>query len=412
MSRAPLHKPVTSISAYPPFAERLLRRWLDGWTEGGLVVVLPNGETISISGDGPAAVLSIHNLRFLWRVLASGSVGFAEGYIAGEWDSPDLALLLTLAAKNMDAMERRGTSGTPAARLIARIRHSLRANTRAGSRRNIAAHYDLGNAFYASWLDPSMSYSSALFEDPSEEFELAQRRKYHRLCEMLGLKGGMHVLEIGCGWGGFAEIAAREYGCRVTALTVSPQQATFARSRMQRLGLEDKVDIRLEDYRDVNGRFDADASIEMFEAVGAENWPIYFDTLQRVLAPHGRAAIQTITIADAKLAEYKRSPDFIQRYIFPGGMLPSPSAFRGAARAARFELKDECFFGSSYTETLRRWRAGFNAQWTRIVPMGFDERFRRTWNYYLCYCEAGFANALTDVGQFLLVRGADASRSP
>lgn len=390
--------------ALPPFVEKLLDRWLGAWDHGRIVVALPHGRRFVFgTGGGPDAAVTIHSMRALWRLAVSGSVGWAEGYMAGEWDSPDLSAFLTIAARNSAAIERRG-DGTFGARLFHRVMHRLRPNTRSGSRRNIAAHYDLGNAFYRLWLDPSMTYSSAIFECRAESLDAAQARKYRRLCDLLDVKRGDHVLEVGCGWGGFAEIAARDYGCRVTALTVSEQQAAFARDRMARLGLSSQVEIRLQDYRDVDERFNAIASVEMFEAVGAENWPVYFETLNRRLLPGGRAAIQTITIADSKFEAYRRSADFIQRYIFPGGMLPSPAAFRAGAAAARLGIADEYYFGADYAETLQRWASAFNGAWPQIARLGFDERFRRMWNYYLSYCEAGFAAKHIDVAQFLLVR--------
>ena len=327
--------------------------------------------------------------------------------MAGDWETPDLTALLTIAARNLTTIDETGGEGVWGARLLHRLMHAMRANTRAGSRRNIAAHYDLGNDFYRLWLDPSMTYSSAIFESRTENMATAQHRKYRRLAGLLNLSNGGHVLEIGCGWGGFAEVAARDFGCRVTAVTVSQAQAEFARARMARLGLSSKVEIRLQDYRDINERFDAVASIEMFEAVGAENWRTYFETLRRALHPGGRAAIQTITIADKNFDLYRRSADFIQKYIFPGGVLPSPTAFRGAAAAENLTITDEYFFGAGYAETVRRWATVFNKEWPAIAQLGFDERFRRMWNYYLSYCEAGFLTKHIDVAQFQLVRGRD-----
>jgi cyclopropane-fatty-acyl-phospholipid synthase len=389
----------------PSLMGALLGRYLNGWTGGRVIIDLPGGQKLSFGdADGPQIAITIRSPRALWRLAASGGMGCAEGYVAGEWDTPDLSAFLTLAARNLDIMERGSPGGTLAARVFHRFMHTLRANTRAGSRRNIAAHYDLGNAFYGLWLGPGMTYSSAIFEGWAEPLESAQNRKYQRLCGLLALRPGDHVLEIGCGWGGFAEVAARDYGCRVTALTLSEQQAAFARARIQRLGLAAQVDIRLQDYRDTEGRYDAVASVEMLEAVGAANWGTYFETVRRCLHPGGRAAIQTITIEDRKYENYARSADFIQRYIFPGGMLPSPSAFRAYAAAAGFSLTDELFFGAHYAETLRRWAEAFNAAWPAIADLGFDARFKRMWNYYLSYCEAGFTVKHIDVAQFLLGR--------
>ena len=253
-----------------------------------------------------------------------------------------------------------------------------------------------------------MTYSSAIFQNHSETLAEAQERKYRRLCALLKLTPEDHVLEIGCGWGGFAEFAARHYGCRVTAVTVSEQQAAFARVRIHLAGLTSKVEVRLRDYRDITGRFSAIASVEMFEAVGERNWPKYFEHLRRCLAPGGRAAIQTITIAENKFESYRRNVDFIQRYIFPGGMLPSPSRFRQGAASASFTIADEYYFGHDYAETLRRWALAFNEEWPAVARLGFDTRFRRMWNYYLSYCEVGFRTKHLDVAQFLLVKGQDA----
>jgi len=285
---------------------------------------------------------------------------------------------------------------------LARLRHKLRANTRTGSRRNIAAHYDLGNSFYAQWLDPSMTYSAACFETGEEELTTAQTNKFDSLAAILDLQPSDHVLEIGCGWGAFAIHIASRYGCRVTALTVSPSQAEWAREKVAEAGLSDRIEIRLQDYRDVTGQFDKIASIEMFEAVGEEYWPVFFESLSARLRPGGLAGLQVITIEDQRFESYRRNPDFIQMRIFPGGMLPSVGAFTQAASAVGLTLDHARMFGADYAETLKRWRESFEAAWPEIVPLGFDERFRRLWRYYLCYCEAGFRAQTISVGQFRL----------
>ena len=379
--------------------------WLQRIEVGQLTVEFPSGHRRTFGKPGGAACASmrIHNLRLVARMIASGDIGLAESYVAGEWDTPDLTALLKLGAANShvlsDAIE-----GSWAARVLNRIRHARRANTPRGSRRNIAAHYDLGNAFYRRWLDESMTYSAAIFSYPDEPLGVAQRRKYLRLAQKLDLKPGEQVLEIGCGWGGFAEIAAAEFGCKVVCLTLSREQADFARERMRRAGLDEAVEIRLQDYRDVDGRFDKIVSIEMFEAVGQENWQTYFAVLDRCLKRGGRAALQSITIADSHFEGYRQNPDFIQCYIFPGGMLPSPAAFDAAVSEAGFRLADAFYFGRDYAETLRRWGTAFEANWPEIRKHGFDERFRRLWQYYLSYCEAGFEHGQIDVGQFLIER--------
>lgn len=392
----------------PPFVEKLLNRWLHGWRGGRVVIEFSHGPRLAYGADaGREITITVHSLRALWRLAVAGSVGWAQAYVEGEWDTPDLSAFLTAAARNLDGLDTR--DGTRVAGWIDRFIHRRRANTRSGSRRNIAAHYDLGNEFYRLWLDPSMTYSSAVFSEPSEDLAAAQLRKYRRLCEILNLQSGQRVLEIGCGWGGFAEVAARDYGCHVVALTLSERQATFARQRIARLELESKVEIRLQDYRDTEECYDAIASVEMFEAVGAENWPTYFEVLARRLTPGGRAAIQTITISDAKFERYRRSVDFIQRFIFPGGLLPSPAVFREHASRADLSVADQFFFGAHYAETLRRWANAFNGTWPEIQKLGFDTRFCRLWNYYLSYCEAGFTAGYIDVAQYLLVKPRTAS---
>jgi cyclopropane-fatty-acyl-phospholipid synthase len=294
--------------------------------------------------------------------------------------------------------------GSWARRMVNRLYHLLHANTRRGSRRNIAAHYDLGNDFYRLWLDQSMTYSAAIFESMDEPLVAAQERKYQRLAEKIGLCDGDSVLEIGCGWGGFAEYAARHFDCTILCLTLSQEQADFATARIKDAGLEKQVEIRIQDYRDVGGEFDKIVSIEMFEAVGEANWPTYFDTVRQRLKADGKAGIQTITIADSAFAGYRKNTDFIQRYIFPGGMLANPTRFIAIADRLGLQNDDSFFFGDSYAETMRRWDHGFRAAWPKIAALGFDDRFYRMWRYYMCYCEAGFVHGHIDVGQFVLTR--------
>ncbi len=385
--------------------EWLLRRWLTRIRVGCLAVVFPSGARTIFEGaePGPHASLTIRNLRMVTRLMMSGDIGFAESHMAGEWDTPDLSSLLTLGTLNTEALK---IAIAPSAlmRIANRLYHAFRANTRRGSRRNIAAHYDLGNDFYGQWLDETMTYSSAVFAAPDEDLAAAQRRKYLRLAEQLQLRPGDRVLEIGCGWGGFAEIAAVEYGCHVVGLTLSIEQAAYARERMQRAGVSDAVDIRIQDYRDIDGQFDKIVSVEMFEAVGEKYWPGYLQILYARLKPHGKAALQIITIDDDNFDQYRSNPDFIQRYIFPGGMLPGPKAFERAVAQTPFEIRESFYFGKSYAETLRRWDRAFQRNWPRIATIGFDERFFRMWRYYLCYCEAGFEAGEIDVAHFLLER--------
>lgn len=374
---------------------------------GSLSIELPGGDTFQAQGEssGPNAEIHVNRTRAARRALFGGSLGVADSYIDGDWDSDDLTAVIELCAQNIDSFNREVEPKHSIIRALSRLRHRRRANTRTGSRRNIAAHYDLGNAFYAQWLDPSMTYSSACFEGEDEPLTTAQVRKFDNLAQMLELQPDDHLLEVGCGWGAFAIHAAATYGCRVTALTVSPAQAEWARQKVAEAGLSDRVEIRLQDYRDVPGTFDKIASIEMFEAVGEQYWPVFFQTLAQRLRAGGLAALQVITIEDKRFDEYRKNPDFIQMRVFPGGMLPSPEIFTRSAAAVGLTLDRSNLFGQDYAETLRRWRETFEAKWPDIAPMGFDERFRRLWRFYLCYCEAGFRAGTISVGQFRLTPG-------
>jgi cyclopropane-fatty-acyl-phospholipid synthase len=345
----------------------------------------------------------IHDFRCMRRVLTAADIGFAEGYMAGEWDTPDLSTLLTSFSANWDRLAK-AIRGHPLVRAIHSAGHVFRPNTRQGARRNIHAHYDLGNAFYGQWLDRTMTYSSARYAAPGQPLDLAQANKYRSLAQCMDLRPGMHVLEIGCGWGGFAEFAARELDARVTGITISREQHDFASRRMFEQGLAEKADIRLVDYRDVDGRFDRVASIEMFEAVGERYWPAYFDKVRQVLAPGGRAGLQIITIRDELFEHYRRRADFIQRYVFPGGMLPSEARLKVEAARAGLEWREPARFGQHYADTLAEWAVRFEAGWDRIRALGFDERFRRLWRFYLSYCEAGFRTERTNVVQLALAR--------
>lgn len=372
---------------------------------GTLSITLPDGTSVQVGEpESPQhAHITITDYRFAWPIVFGGHLGAAEAFLSGYWESDNVEAVLELFSNNREAFEG-ALGGTLLHRLVERTGHWLRRNTPAGSRRNIHEHYDLGNAFYKRWLDPSMTYSSARFNQPSEGLSDAQRNKYRSLAERIDLKPGEHLLEIGCGWGGFAEFAAKEYQCRVTGLTISEEQLAFARQRMFENGLTDKVDIRFQDYRDVDEKFDKIASIEMFEAVGEEYWPHYFSKVHDSLRPNGLAGLQIITIADSSFDSYRRGVDFIQRYIFPGGMLPSPAALKEQVASAGLEWKGSLEFGLDYAETLARWRDRFLAAWPEIRTMGFDERFRRMWEFYLAYCEAGFRTGNIDVTQLTLQR--------
>jgi cyclopropane-fatty-acyl-phospholipid synthase len=371
---------------------------------GHITVVLPSGDRIehSAARSGPSATLIIHDWRAIRRLLSHGDLGFAEAYIDDDWSSPDLAALLELAARNIAVLDR-SISGFWPARMYNRIRHLLRANSKTGSRRNISFHYDLGNAFYERWLDPTMTYSSALYAHPNLTLEEAQEAKLSQIEELLDLQGGENVLEIGCGWGALAMRLARA-GAHVTGITLSTQQLAFVRKRLEQQKLVDSAALELTDYRDVEGSYDRIVSIEMLEAVGEAYWPAYFETLHDRLNVGGIVVLQVITIDEARFEAYRGSPDFIQRHIFPGGMLPTKAILAEQGAQAGLKLVSTQMFGESYAATLSEWRKRFLASWPDIAAMGFPDRFRRLWNYYLCYCEAGFRAATIDVGFFVFAK--------
>jgi cyclopropane-fatty-acyl-phospholipid synthase len=374
---------------------------------GSLLITVPDGRTFSFGdGAGEAATMTVRDWHFAKRVLTNGDIGFAEGFMAKEWETDDLPKLLTLLANNVERFARLLEGGL-VGKVLNWMRHQRRANTRRGSRKNILAHYDLGNRFYETWLDRTMTYSSARFDkNQIADLEAGQVAKYRALAEQLELKAGDHVLEIGCGWGGFAEFAAREYGARVTGITISDEQLSYARQRMARAGLSDRVEIRRQDYRDVEGQFDKVASIEMFEAVGEQYWPAYFSKISDVLKPGGRAALQIITIDDNLFDRYRRRADFIQRYVFPGGMLASVARLKEETANAGLAWRKMEAFGQSYAQTLHAWADRFSAKWREISALGFDERFKQLWLFYLGYCEAGFRTGRTDVIQLALAKPA------
>jgi len=381
---------------------RLLRALVAEPAAGSLRIVTPNGETIDFAGrtSGIDATIVIERWRAVWRLVRGGEVGFAEAFMDGDWTTPDLTRFLEWALHNeAEAGAFHGHIGT---RLARRIAHGLRANTKRGSRRNIAAHYDLGNDFYRLWLDDSMSYSSGIYAPGIETLAQAQEAKLDRVASLLEVSAGDKVLEIGCGWGGVLERLLTRHACGMTALTLSTEQRAYAQQRVERLGVAGRADIRLQDYRDVEGRFERIVSIEMLEAVGERYWPAYFETLRARLKAGGTCVLQVITIAEERFAGYRSHPDFIQSYIFPGGMLPTKTAIRDAARAAGLALSREEFFGLSYARTLKEWRERFMAQGGAIAALGLDASFRRMWEYYLGYCEAGFRGGAIDVGLFQL----------
>lgn len=373
-----------------PFLVRQLQLMLSNVRYGELTVVLPNGIVFHQQGNepGPSAKIVIRSWRTVWRLIMGGEVAFADSFIDGGWWTPNLAAFLQFGAAN-EASFGNAISCTAARRLVSRWQHWRNRNTKRGSRRNIAAHYDLGNAFYELWLDRGMQYSSALFSDGNQPLEAAQRAKLDRIVELLDIKGGERVLEIGCGWGAVMERLSPQ--CDVTGITLSQEQLVYAQ---QRVGAK----TCLQDYRDVSERYDRIVSIEMIEAVGEQYWPTYFAKLRRSLTDGGTVLLQAITIAEDRFANYRNQPDFIQRYIFPGGVLPTVDIIRREAERAGLELVEHQPFGLSYAQTLAIWRDRFMAAWPAIEKLGFDAPFKRMWEYYLCYCGAGFRNGAIDVG--------------
>ncbi|ABI57596.1 class I SAM-dependent methyltransferase [Alkalilimnicola ehrlichii MLHE-1] len=391
------------LSAPLPRSVRPMGRWLRRLAAGTLHLRLPGGESITVTAPapGPEATWVLHRpLRLIRCLLHRGDLGLAESYIAGDWDSPQTARLLELLNANHSAYNYR-LRGRWLTRLTLWLFHRARANTRRGARRNIMAHYDLGNAFYRLWLDPGMTYSGAWYAAPAMDLAQAQDAKYTAILQTLAARPGEHVLEIGCGWGGFAEAAARA-GLRVTGVTLSPNQLAWARERIRKAGLEDRVVLRLQDYRALSGQYDHVVSIEMFEAVGEAHWQTWFETVHRCLRPGGRALAQIITIREDAFESYRAHPDFIQRYIFPGGMLPSRSHLRSHARAAGLEVATMAASGTHYARTLADWDARFQAATPALEALGFDLRFRRMWHYYLAYCEAGFRSGHIDLQRLVM----------
>jgi cyclopropane-fatty-acyl-phospholipid synthase len=404
-SAAPGHGRLDT-SAYPSSARWALRL-LERFSNGTLELTLPDGQRARFGSGGPHAQVRLHSWAPLRAALRSGDIGFAEAFIDGDWTTDDPVRVLKYFVRNREAAEA-VIYGSFWGGLAYRLKHLVNRNTRAQAKKNIHAHYDIGNAFYALWLDPTMTYSSALFAPAAgdahaaasgDELLAAQRLKYQRVLDELRLGSGSRVLEIGCGWGGFAETAARA-GHLVKGLTLSAAQLQYAQKRLERDDLP--AELVQQDYRDERGRYDGIASIEMFEAVGEAYWPAYFATLARCLKPGARACVQTIEIADHLFDRYRRSTDFIQQYIFPGGMLPCPAEFRRQAGRAGLRVVNAHSFGAHYAKTLATWRARFLSQLDAVRAQGFDERFIRIWHFYLAYCEAAFAEGNTDVTQYTL----------
>ena len=372
---------------------------------GRLDVRLPDGRVFRAEGSnpGPVAELVVQHPDIFARLVREGDLGFCDAYLEEWWSTPDLQAFMDLVHQGNDEIYD-GFPGMGLLRAYERLRFWLKRNHRAQAQKNIAYHYDLGNDFYRLWLDETMTYSSALFQTGQESTEKAQIAKYASLIDQMGAKPGDHVLEIGCGWGGFAEYAAKERGLRVTGLTISKEQFNYASQRIANAGLSAMVDFKLQDYRDERGTYDGIASIEMFEAVGQKYWPVYFDTVRERLKPGGNATLQIITVADRRWEAYRKGVDFIQKHIFPGGMLPSPMALRRQIEQAGLGIVRSVEFGKSYDITLRRWHETFNSRWDQIAEMGFDNRFRRMWNFYLTSCAAAFDSATVDVTQITVSR--------
>jgi cyclopropane-fatty-acyl-phospholipid synthase len=367
---------------------------------GRLDMVLPDGRVFRTEGSkpGPVAELHIHNTDIFARLIREGDLGFCEAYLDEWWSTPDLQAFMDLVhADNEEVYD--GFLGMRLVRAYEMLRFWLQSNSKRQARKNISYHYDLGNEFYGLWLDDTMTYSSAKFETGQESLEAAQTLKYASMVDQMGAEPGDHVLEIGCGWGGFAEYAAKERGLKVTGLTISKEQHDYAVERMARQGLSDRVEIKLQDYRDERGTYDGIASIEMFEAVGEKYWPVYFNTLRERLKPGKQATLQIITVQDKRWEIYKRGVDFIQKYIFPGGMLPAPKILRQQVKNAGLEVAGSIEFGESYSQTLRRWHETFDDRWDEVAKLGFDDRFRRMWDFYLCSCASAFQFGVTDVTQ-------------
>ncbi len=379
--------------------ERVATKLMGEPNHGALTVKFPNGSsrTMGDPGKGPHGVLKLNNFKVLRQTMRRGTVGFAAAYMNGDVESEDLTALFRFFVQNIDLFE----SANPglfrrAAKDMAY--HLSRGNTREGAKQNISEHYDLGNEFYAKWLDPSMTYSSAFFTSQDQSLEEAQRQKYHQVADMAGIKSGHKVLEIGCGWGGMAEVLTRDFGAQVRGITLSREQLKFARERLKRQGMDKRASLVFQDYRDTGGQFDHVCSIEMIEAVGEAHWPDYFKAVHDRLKPGGTASIQAITIDEEHFDAYRSGPDFIQRYIFPGGMLMTKKAMLEQGKRVGMVLENTKNFRMSYAKTLGLWRERFLARWSEIAPLGFDEEFRRKWVYYLSYCEAGFTEGFIDVG--------------
>jgi cyclopropane-fatty-acyl-phospholipid synthase len=391
--------------------QALLRHMLASIHVGSLHVHTPEGDTLSSPGSqaGPQATLTLHNWKPVWKISTGGDIGLAESFHDGDWSSPDLVALLQLGLANEATCKTHMDAGW-LMRWLNRLQHWRNDNSRTGSRRNISFHYDLGNDFYRHWLDADLIYSSGIYAHAEESLESAQARKLQRITELVGVAHSgapSHILEIGCGWGALACQLAQSLQASVTGITLSKEQLRHAQQRAADAGLSGQVQLQLQDYRDVAQTYDHIVSIEMIEAVGERHWPTYFGQIRRSLRPGGRAVIQAITMAEPDFEHYRTNADFIQKYIFPGGMLLSPSVIEQQSKQAGLKVAHAETFGMGYAHTLKEWRKRFNQAWPQIAPLGFDEGFRRMWEYYLCYCEAGFRHGKVDVGLYVLEHAGD-----
>lgn len=370
---------------------------------GILTLQIPDGRRVTIKGKkaGPEGTLILHNWNLIHKALTNATIGVGESYIDGDWESPDVSTVLSVLAMNQGVDDTIARHARGLLRLFERTRHWLRSNTKTQAKKNISAHYDLGNDFYTQWLDETMTYSSALYEEGADDLASAQRDKYKALAVATGIQPGDRILEIGCGWGGFAEYAAKELDCHVTGLSLSQEQLKYAQERLDKLGLSHKVNFKYQDYRDETEKYDRIISIEMFEAVGEKYWRTYFDKVKDCLKPGGTAGLQIITMNPRNYKHYKNNPDFIQRYIFPGGMLPADDAIENLGTTAGLSTDSNRAFGLDYAQTLAQWREKFWANWEHIKPLGFDDRFKRLWEFYLYYCEAGFRAGTINVRQIV-----------
>lgn len=384
----------------------LIDNHLKNITAGHLVIELPDGTSKHYGDDSEPKRIQVNSLRFFKEIVLGGNIGFGESWTHNDWDSDDLTGVLELFIHNMESLKKSGLTAAVATRFSHLIEHTCHRNTKEGSRRNIHAHYDLGNDFYHLFLDDeTMMYSAAIFQSANEPLPDAQKRKIHRLADRADIRADHHVLEIGCGWGGFAIETAKKTGCKVTAITISEEQFKFAKERVNAEGLRERVGIVMCDYRDLQGTFDRIVSIEMLEAVGHAFYGTFFKTCDRLLKPGGRIALQVITIPDQRYDTYRANPDWIQKHIFPGGMLPSLTELSKAMTLhSSFTIEHLDNIGLDYAETLRRWRSAFEAQHDNLQELGYDETFQRKWIYYLCYCEAGFQTRFTNTLQLVLTR--------